>query len=185
MILTGPKRGLALWYDADYVQTDLWVKDRQGHCKQFSKGIVRIPGTANQVFDKCEPERVSLATRLSTVDVTYDVVECAVEATVAAEVTQGEFYGAMTAHTTRSKRRIVLFDSQVGGDKCHGLIQLMRPVVSVSVMDKLKIFATTAAGVSTGVEVTPRWNGGHEFVLTLGDATICVKVTWSMVDPRL
>ncbi|AQK93507.1 uncharacterized protein [Zea mays] len=183
LILTGPKRGLALWYDADYVQTDLWVKDRQGHCKQFSKGIVRIPG--NQVFDKCEPETVSLATRLSTVDVTYDVVECAVEATVAAEVTQGEFYGAMTAHTTRSKRRIVLFDSQVGGDKCHGLIQLMRPVVSVSVMDKLKIFATTAAGVSTGVEVTPRWNGGHEFVLTLGDATICVKVTWSMVDPRL
>ncbi|AQK93510.1 hypothetical protein ZEAMMB73_Zm00001d010146 [Zea mays] len=153
LILTGPKRGLALWYDADYVQTDLWVKDRQGHCKQFSKGIVRIPG--NQVFDKCEPETVSLATRLSTVDVTYDVVECAVEATVAAEVTQGEFYGAMTAHTTRSKRRIVLFDSQVGGDKCHG------------------------------VEVTPRWNGGHEFVLTLGDATICVKVTWSMVDPRL
>jgi hypothetical protein len=25
------------------------------------------------------------------------------------------FYGAMTAHTTRSKRRIVLFDSKVGG----------------------------------------------------------------------
>jgi hypothetical protein len=109
-----------LSYNADYVQTDLWVKDRQGHCKQFSKGIVRIPGTANQVFDKCEPERVSLATRLSTVDVTYDVVGCAVEATVAAEVTHGEFYGAMTAHTTRSKRRIVLFDSQVGGDNCHG-----------------------------------------------------------------
>jgi hypothetical protein len=50
---------------------------------------VRIRGTTNQVFDKCEPERVSLAPRLSTMDVTYDIVECAVEATVAAEVTQG------------------------------------------------------------------------------------------------
>jgi hypothetical protein len=107
-----------------------------------------------------------------------------VEATVAAEVTQGGFYGAMTAHTTRSKRRIVLFDIKVGGDSCHGLIQLMRPVVSVPMMDKLKIFATTAAGVSTGVEFTLRWNGGQEFVLTLGDAMICVKVTWSMIDPR-
>jgi hypothetical protein len=79
-----------LSYSVDYVQTDLWVKNRQGHCKQFNKGIVRIPDTANQVFDKCEPERVSLATRLSTVDVTYDIVECVVEATVAAEVTQGD-----------------------------------------------------------------------------------------------
>jgi hypothetical protein len=66
----------------------------------------------------------------------------------------------------------------------HGLIQLMRHVVLVSVMDKLKIFAKTAAGVSTCIEFTPRWNGGQEFVITLGDATICVKVTWSMIDPR-
>jgi hypothetical protein len=102
---------------------------------------VRILGTTNQVFDKCEPERVSLATRLNIVDVIYDVVECAVEATVATEVTQGGFYGAMTAHTTRSKRRIVLFDSKVG-DNCHGLIQWMRPVVSVSMMNKLKIYCT-------------------------------------------
>ncbi|KAL5683898.1 hypothetical protein ACJX0J_010283, partial [Zea mays] len=57
------------------ILTGLWVKNRQGHCKQFNKGIVRIPGTTNQVFDKYEPERVSLATRLNTVDVTYDVVE--------------------------------------------------------------------------------------------------------------
>jgi hypothetical protein len=76
-----------LSYSADYVQTDLSIMNRQGHCKKICKGIVRIPGTTNQVFDKCEPKRVSHATRLSTMDVTYDVVECAVEATIAAEVT--------------------------------------------------------------------------------------------------
>ncbi|KAJ1261098.1 hypothetical protein BS78_09G002200 [Paspalum vaginatum] len=40
LILTGPKRGLALSYRDDYVETDLWVKDCNGYCRQFSRGIL-------------------------------------------------------------------------------------------------------------------------------------------------
>ncbi|KAJ1261096.1 hypothetical protein BS78_09G002000 [Paspalum vaginatum] len=182
LILTGPKRGLALSYRNDYVETDLWVKDCNGYCRQFSRGIVKIPGTATQNLDKGEAERVSLATRLSTVDVTYDVVKLAMEATVAVEVLQGEFNGKMAAHTTSSKRKIVLYDGSTGGNY-HGVIRLTRPAVSVYVKDKLIILVKTAAGDYKGIKFAPRWNDGVERVLTLSDVTMRVKVVWSMINP--
>ncbi|WVZ95698.1 hypothetical protein U9M48_041430 [Paspalum notatum var. saurae] len=132
LILTGPKRALTLTYSVDFVETDLWVKDHQGHCRQFSKGFVCIPGTESQSCDKGEAERLSIATRLSTVDVMYDVVRRALEASIVVEVIQGEFYGSMDAHTTTSSRTILLYDSsKVAGGSCHGVIQLLRTAVSV------------------------------------------------------
>ncbi|KAJ1261097.1 hypothetical protein BS78_09G002100 [Paspalum vaginatum] len=157
LILTGPKRALTLTYSVDFVETDLWVKDHQGHCRQFSKGFVCIPGTESQSCDKGEAERVSIATRLSTVDVTYDVIFRALEASIAVRVIQGEFYGSMEAHTSSSSRRILLYDSsKVAGGSCHGVIQLLRTAVSVSVKDKLIILAKNDAGACRDVQFTPR-----------------------------
>ncbi|TVU18381.1 hypothetical protein EJB05_34472, partial [Eragrostis curvula] len=62
---------------------------------------------------------------------------------------KGEFYGTITTHTTSILNRIVLYDSEVAGAKTgdgHGVIQLMRSVVSVYVKDMLIIDAKTSAG---------------------------------------
>ncbi|OEL24745.1 DNA (cytosine-5)-methyltransferase DRM2 [Dichanthelium oligosanthes] len=45
LILTGPKRGLALLGD-NYVETDLKIKDHQGQDRELSKGILSIRGIA-------------------------------------------------------------------------------------------------------------------------------------------
>ncbi|KAJ1259773.1 hypothetical protein BS78_10G181800 [Paspalum vaginatum] len=134
-ILTGPKRGLALMCD-DYVETDLWVKDHQGRCREFSKRSLNDLGHSASTGEGIRVLERGFAT--GTVAVTYAVVKSAVAATIAVEVLQGEFYGVITAHTTSIKRSLVLYDtSKVAGDNCHGVIRLMRPAVSVYVKDTL------------------------------------------------
>ena len=79
--------------DDNYVEIDLKIKDHQGQDRELSKGFITIRGTANRSLEKCEVERKSLATRLSTVDLLYAVVTDAVEATVAIKVLRGNFEG--------------------------------------------------------------------------------------------
>ncbi|XP_062234242.1 uncharacterized protein LOC133931387 [Phragmites australis] len=185
LILTGPKRGLLLLND-DYVEMDLKIKDHGGQDRELSKGILTIRGVAIRYLDQCEVESKSLATRLSTVDVMYAVVKCAVEATIAIEVVQGGFYGEITAHTTSVKNNLVLYDSEVVGGMSgdgNGVIQLMRPVICVYVKDMLIIVAQNGDGKSQTVEFTPRFTGGEEDVITVGGVTkMRVKVTWSIMD---
>ncbi|WVZ73513.1 hypothetical protein U9M48_021812 [Paspalum notatum var. saurae] len=198
LILSGPKRGLVL-LDDDYVETDLWVKDNQGHCRQFSKGFLTIPGLACRSFrGECGVVATeSLATRLSTVDVRYEVVRYAREATISVEVVQGEFRGIIAAHTSSNKRRIhVLYDdtSKVtgaadgGNNNSHGgrgVIQLMRPALSVSAAeDELRILAKTAGSERyKRLKFPSRVHSGDDGVLTLGDVIMHVKVDWSIMDP--
>ncbi|XP_062203495.1 uncharacterized protein LOC133905748 [Phragmites australis] len=186
LILTGPKRGLALLTD-NYVETDLKIKDHQGQDRELSKGILTIRGIAGRSLKKCEVESKSLATRLSTVDVMYAVVKCAVEATIAIEVLQGDFYGKITAHTTSIQNSLVLYDSEVvgamTGDR-NEVIQLMRPVVSVYVKDMLTIVARTGDGKSEcTIQFTPRVNSRDEDELTVGVTKLRFKVAWSIMDP--
>ncbi|PUZ63644.1 hypothetical protein GQ55_3G084600 [Panicum hallii var. hallii] len=83
LILTGPKRGLLLLDDA-YVEIDLKIRDPQGQeDKELSKGFLTIRGIAPRRLDKCVVESKDLATRLSTMEVMYAVVNNAVEATMA------------------------------------------------------------------------------------------------------
>jgi hypothetical protein len=83
LILTGPKRGLLLLDDA-YVEIDLKIRDPQGQeDKGLSKGFLTIRGIAPRRLDKCVVESKDLATRLSTMEVMYAVVNNAVEATMA------------------------------------------------------------------------------------------------------
>ncbi|CAL4903327.1 unnamed protein product [Urochloa decumbens] len=185
LILTGPKRGLAL-LDDNFVEIDLKIKDRQGQDRELSKGVIRIRAKTVGSLEKCKLESKSLATRLSTVDVNYAVVKGAVEATIAVEVLEGDFAGKITAHTTSIKKSVVLYDSKVAGDHGHGVLQVMRPVVSAHVKDKLVIVAKTGDGESDHRRViafTTRVKGRDEDVIDVGAAKMSVKVSWSIMDP--
>ncbi|KAL6597311.1 hypothetical protein ACP70R_046751 [Stipagrostis hirtigluma subsp. patula] len=185
LILTGPKRGLAL-IDDDYVEVDLKIRDPQGQDRELSKGILTIRGMAGRSLEKCEVENESLATRLSTVDVMYAVVKLAVEATIAIEVLWGEFYGKITAHTTSINNPIVLNDSELTGvmtGNGNKFVQLMRSVVSIYMMDVLIIvFQTCNDKYQHTIKFTPMLNGWGEDVVTVGGTKMRVKVTWSIMD---
>ncbi|CAL5057775.1 unnamed protein product [Urochloa decumbens] len=184
LILTGPKRGLALINDL-YVETDLKVKDPGGQDRQLSMGVLEIDGIARRRLEKCEVESRSLATRLSTVDLMYAAVKLAVEAAIAIEVRPGDFNGKITAYTTSVQNRLVLYDSKVAGDMTcdeNGAVQLMRPVISVCLEDKQIIAAKTGDGKSErAISFTPTENGGSCGEITVAATEMRVKVTWSII----
>ncbi|CAL5080773.1 unnamed protein product [Urochloa decumbens] len=185
LILTGPKRGLALLGDI-YVEIDLKIKDHLGQDRELSKGLLIIRGLASRSLTGSVVQTRSLATRLSTVDVTYRVVERAVEGTIAVEVLQGGFHGKITANTSSIQEIIVLYDSKeadaLAVDDC-GDIQLMRPVVSVDVEDTLLIDAHTSDDKSECILFTPRVNGGDEIQINVGATKMRVKLFWSLMNP--
>ncbi|CAN6331100.1 unnamed protein product [Urochloa humidicola] len=184
LILTGPKRGLAL-LDDNFVEIDLKIKDHQGQDRELSKGFIEISGTTDRSLEKCTViESQSLATRLSTMDVTYAVVKGAVEATVAVEVVDGDFSGKIIAYTIGMKKSLVLYDSKVAGDG-HGVLQLMRPVICVNVRDKLIIVAKTWDGESVRrIVFTTRVKSRDEDVIDVGGTKMSVKVAWSKLMDR-
>ncbi|CAL5060055.1 unnamed protein product [Urochloa decumbens] len=185
LILTGPKRGLVL-LDDDYVETDLKIKHQQGQDREFSKGIITIKGIANRLLKKCEVERESLATRLSTVDVLYAVVLRAVEATIGIRVLKGKFDGTISAHTTSIRHRVMLYDSKVAGTRTGdvGVIRLMRRVVCVYVRDMLIFKVRTSDGkLVRRIDFTPRGNSQDEDTITIGATKMRLMVAWSTMDP--
>jgi hypothetical protein len=172
--LTGPKRGLVL-LDDNYIEIDLKIKDHLGQDRDI----------AGRSLEECVVETNSLAARLSTVDVTCAVVKQAVEATIAVEVLQGDFYGKITAYTTSIKHRLVLYDSEVADAMTidSEVIQLMRSaIVSVYVKDMLIIAAQTGDRKSE-VLFTPRVNTRDEERITVGATRIRLKVAWSVMYP--
>ncbi|XP_066363548.1 uncharacterized protein [Miscanthus floridulus] len=186
LILTGPKRGLALCEDI-YVETDLKVKDDLVQDRELSKGLISIrSASTGPSVTGYTLQTKSLATRLSTVDVTYTVVDRALEGTIAVEVLQGGFHGKITAYTANMQYKLVLYDSKEAdamtvGD-C-GVLELMRPVVSVYVKDLLMIAAQTSDGKSERIVFTPRINARDERPLAVGATKLRVKLSWSVMDP--
>ncbi|CAL4919534.1 unnamed protein product [Urochloa decumbens] len=188
LILTGPKRGLALISNT-HVETNLIIKgDQNQEERPLSKGILTIPGMERRVLTRCELESCSLATKLSTVDVVYGVVKDAVEATISIEVLAGDFFGEITACTSSIKERLVLHDRLAhitSGKKIAQIIPLLRSVVAVYVKEKLllTIVAHTEDGEFTKcIDYTPRVNGSSLDEITVGLAVLGVKVVWSIID---
>jgi hypothetical protein len=161
------------------------IKDHQGKDRELSKGVLTISGIAGRSLEKCEVDRLSLATRLSTVKVAYAFVISAVEATISIEVEEGEFCGIVTAQTTSIKNRLVLYDSQLADHmpgNGRGAIQMMRPVISVYVEDTLIIIARVHGGKGVALKITPRISKGDEVEFTLGTAKMRLRVAWSILD---
>ncbi|CAO2183791.1 unnamed protein product [Urochloa humidicola] len=189
LILEGPKRGLMLDLDGAFFEIDLKIKDirqkrlQRQRDRELSKGFVSIKGI--RTLDKCEVESKSLATRLSTVEVTCAVVKHGVEATIAIEVIRGLFNGKITACTTSIPNSLLLHDSKLAGKKAHGVkgvIQLLQPVITVHLSDMLIIETQTGDGISKRtIEFTPMISSSEEDVITVGVTKMRVKVTWSVL----
>ncbi|CAN6251585.1 unnamed protein product [Urochloa humidicola] len=185
LILTEPKRGLAL-IDAIYFEVDLKIKGGRGQKdKQLSKGLLTLDGRPVKLDDQIVTERKSLDSTLSKVVVTYAVVRRAIEATIAIEVLHGRFSGLITACTTSIRNNIVLHDSKVTkGMAAHakGAIQLLRCVVAVCFKEKLAVTFAARNGLKSTIKFTPRVNGGDENEVTCGSIKLRVKVTWSIIS---
>jgi hypothetical protein len=170
-----------------YLETDLKMKDDLVQDRELSKGLISIrsastgPSVTGYTF-----QTKSLATRLSTVDVTYTVVDHALEGTIAVEVLQGGFHGKIAAYTANMQYMLVLYDSKEADvmtvDDC-GVLELVRPVVSVYVKDLLMIAALTSDGKSERIVFTPRINTRDECPLAVGATKLRVKLSWSVMDP--
>ncbi|KAF8722942.1 hypothetical protein HU200_022081 [Digitaria exilis] len=185
LLLTGPKRGLAL-LDAVYFEMDLKIKGDQGPDKQLSKGFLTVAGAHRSLSDKMKVESNSLDSRHGTTEMMFAVVKRAVEATISIEVLQGEFYGEITACTTSIQKSLVLHDSKRAGTMtCYGKgpIQLLRPIVAVSLKEKLEVSAQTDSGKpKCTIVFTPRASGEDKDEITCGIIKMLVKVTWSIID---
>ncbi|WVZ77558.1 hypothetical protein U9M48_025412 [Paspalum notatum var. saurae] len=195
LILTGPKRGLAL-ISSTYVETNLIIKGDQNHeDRELSKGLLEIAGMERRVLKTCELESCSLATRLSTVDVKYGVVKDAVEATISIKILAGEFFGKITACSNTIKESLVLHDSRLAhitsGEKLAPVVvPLLRSVVAVYVKDKLLLSITahtedgeinTEDGEITR-DIDPKVNGSAQYEISVGTTTMLVEVVWSIID---
>ncbi|XP_037456079.1 uncharacterized protein LOC119326544 [Triticum dicoccoides] len=188
LILTGPTRGLVL-LDSIYFEVDLKIKDDQGKKDQeLSKGLCVIDGILMGGEEHGHVGREDLDSRLSTVEVKFAVVKLAVEATLEIKVLKGDFYGEITACTSRIQDRLVLHDSKAGGVICDGtgMLQLWRRVVTVGMKDMLLLtVATQASDVATAsatrtINFTPHVNGAEEDEITCGAVKMLIKVNWSL-----
>jgi hypothetical protein len=170
-----------------YVETDLKMKDHLVQDRELSKGllIIRNASTGPSVTGYTVQTK-SLATRLSTVDLTYTVVDRALEGTIAVQVLQGGFHGKITACTANMQYKLVLYDTKEADamivDDC-GDIQLMRPVISVYVKDLLIIVAEINDDKSESIQFAPIINGRDEGSLAVGFTKMRVKLSWSVMNP--
>ncbi|TVU18254.1 hypothetical protein EJB05_34343, partial [Eragrostis curvula] len=187
LILTGPKRGLALT-SVIYFEMDLKIKSGQGkNDRQLSNGFLTLDAVARTSWDKMKVETDSLDTKLGVLEVTYAIVKRAVEATIAIEVVEGEFYGKITACTTNIRNCMVLHDSNVADViTCDGkrVVQMLRPTVAVFVKEKLEVTGVAQTGVGeveSTINFTPRASGVDEDEITCGSVKMLVKVSWSII----
>ncbi|XP_047096177.1 uncharacterized protein LOC124708540 [Lolium rigidum] len=180
LILTGPTRGLVLM-DNLYLEVDLKVRDKKDKDQELSKGLCVIDGVRLGGWDYSRVGCIDLKSRLSTVDVKFAVVVSAVEATFEIKVMKGNFFGEITAYTSRIQDCLVLHDSRAGGVTCDGsgMIQLWRRVVCVSKKEKLLLKIATASTTQT-VDFTPDVSGAVKNEITCGDVTMHIKVNWSI-----
>ncbi|GJM94309.1 hypothetical protein PR202_ga10946 [Eleusine coracana subsp. coracana] len=185
LILTGPKRGLAL-IDAVYFEVDLKIKGgRKQKDKQLSKGYVALDGVPRSSKDLNEVERYNLDTMLSKVVLMCAVEKRAVEATIAIEVIQGKFSGEITACTSGVRDSILLHDTKMTGDSTGtGVVQLLRRVVAVGLKEKLILtLARTGACIAKStMKFTPRVNDRDEKEMACGFVKMRVKVAWSIMS---
>ncbi|KAK3140967.1 hypothetical protein QOZ80_5AG0408350 [Eleusine coracana subsp. coracana] len=185
LILTGPKRGLAL-IDAVYFEVDLKIKGgRKQKDKQLSKGYVALDGVPRSSKDLNEVERYNLDTMLSKVVLMCAVEKRAVEATIAIEVIQGKFSGEITACTSGVRDSILLHDTKMTGDSTGtGVVQLLRRVVAVGLKEKLILtLARTGAYIAKStMKFTPRVNDRDEKEMACGFVKMRVKVAWSIMS---
>jgi hypothetical protein len=111
-------------------------------------------------------------------------VKDGLEALVAIEVLRGSFSGIITACTSNIPHNLLLHDSKLCCKKAHGVegvIQLLQPVITVSVRGMLVIVIKTSDGTSKHtIEFTPRYSTTED-VIAVGATKMRIKVSWSIL----
>ncbi|KAF7103594.1 hypothetical protein CFC21_104570 [Triticum aestivum] len=154
LILTGPKRGLALCGSL-FFEINLKVKDVHGRevkDERLSKGMLQINGIIRQTSNfEYGVETDMLVSMHSTLEMNFAFVRDAVEGTVGIRILEGpvDFHGKIIATTTRVLCETVLHDSRANGLLTAGNNQVMQTacrVVCVSVGEMLLVTVAPEGG---------------------------------------
>uniref|UniRef100_A0A8R7R522 DUF6598 domain-containing protein n=1 Tax=Triticum urartu TaxID=4572 RepID=A0A8R7R522_TRIUA len=192
LILTGPKRGLALCGSL-FFEIDLKVKDVHGRevkDERLSKGTLVVNGITRQASNfEYGVEKNTLVSMHSTLEMNFAFVRDAVEGTVEIRILEGlvDFHGKIIATTTRVPCEIVLHDSRVNGLLTAGDDQVMRTarrVVCLSAGEMLLVTVAPEGGDELSchtVSFASRLNGCAAENMVCGNYKMQVKVTWSIV----
>ncbi|KAL6616782.1 hypothetical protein ACP70R_039052 [Stipagrostis hirtigluma subsp. patula] len=168
LVLTGPSRGLTV-VDNLFFEIDLKMRcDQEVDDIDFSQGRMHYN---NRGKDRSMVLMDKLATKLSTVRITFAPVERAVEATIQIRVCKefnvefDKLCGKISAFITGISEEVVLFDSEASGAMIKirdGGIELWRCVVSVPINVSLFLRVDTWEGaykanlISSATVFTPR-----------------------------
>lgn len=196
------------WPDSMFFEFHLKIK-RVGLVDQnLSKCLLEH----NTSRHRCQPVTVSLESCLGTVVMVYSPVSFGVEASVEVDVLNGasSFTGKVTACTTESKSRMILYDSKVAGTLPSLLINTSPAVFAGPLFKKKKVAGTRIElGAGGSVALTRRivavpldeglvldvsyeakcyeitlWfeHDVEQCTLTLGPYELQVKVIWTAIE---
>ncbi|TVU18879.1 hypothetical protein EJB05_34997 [Eragrostis curvula] len=176
LILTGPKRGLAVT-GVMFFEINLKIRCDVSGDRILSKGVLEH----HTLFHTKKTIRQLLTSWLSTVELVYSRVPHALEATIMVTVLKGpfEFCGKITAWTSGNEdNHIILFDS--GNSATRKATRedgraFVSPVISVSWDEKLVL------RISAECEVTVLTLGHHSSKATcnIGCYELLVEVSWT------
>lgn len=182
LTLTGPQRGLAVT-SCLFFEINLKIKGDDGD-RDFSKGVIEHCA-ANESHTK-QIVTQPLTSWMSTLQLVYTAVPCALEATLAVNILKGPrdfFTGEVTAWTNGNQNRIILYDSGAPGTVTTlgdgGSIVLSRCLVAVPVDEELVLAIRVRNG---GSDVEFELTLGHsddECICKQGSYELLVKVTWT------
>ncbi|TVU36999.1 hypothetical protein EJB05_18961, partial [Eragrostis curvula] len=152
LVLTGPSRGLVL-LDNLFFKFNLKMRgDQEADDMEFSQGRMEYD---NRVVYKSMLIRDKLTTKLSTMGMTYALVNRAVEATIQIKVPEefsielDKFYGKISAFITGTVTEVILFNSEACGTVIKigdDGIKLWRHVLSVPIDGSLVLRVDTWEG---------------------------------------
>ncbi|KAF7103593.1 hypothetical protein CFC21_104570 [Triticum aestivum] len=188
LILTGPKRGLALCGSL-FFEINLKVKDVHGRevkDERLSKGMLQINGIIRQTSNfEYGVETDMLVSMHSTLEMNFAFVRDAVEGTVGIRILEGpvDFHGKIIATTTRVLCETVLHDSRANGLLTAGNNQVMQTacrVVCVSVGEMLLVTVAPEGGDELSHHTVSSTCYASENMVC-GNYKMQLKVTWSIV----
>ncbi|KAJ1278275.1 hypothetical protein BS78_04G067600 [Paspalum vaginatum] len=188
LTLMDPQRGLAVTSSL-FFEINLKIKGDDGD-QNFSKGVIEHCATNESHIKQMVTRR--LPSWMSTLQLVYTAVPCALVATLALNILKGArdfFTGKVTAWTTGNQNRIVLYDSGAPGTVTAlgdgGSIVFSRSLVAVPSFEELVLSIVVRDGGSNReFELVLGHDDEGESVWNLGSYEVLVKITWTCMAER-
>ncbi|KAL6856859.1 hypothetical protein ACP4OV_018241 [Aristida adscensionis] len=189
LTLTGPSRALAA-SDSMYFEFNLKIKSDEAVDEDFSKGYIEH----NAIHHTEQPMIQVLESCLSTLELVYTPVPCAVEASVSLSFLKGlsdRFIGHVRVWTTENdENEIFLYDSDAAGTQTRlasdGSVALTRNLVAVPLDEDLVLHVCVFEDENdTDPDACLELIMGHkveEYTVEEGSYQLQVKVSWGALD---